>query len=319
VSAPPTSPERLFAEHFAPLYPPELLGDLERVRSEDANPANNAAITAQLDAAAAAFARLAPDAMGEPALVLDRSDASVHELAVRLTRERRDAWAVEGEGGVSRLATLAIHGALYVGACAVASHGAAWLVRRPTWESKVALTSAAGTAELAPFAWWLKALSDDEIGTGRLADRYRALVEVPTFDASTLPVIAPADRRIPRLAKVRYDTLFKHLRAHVPELKDVGADFPSPERVAELALAALDFSLVGGGRMLVLHGANADGLHLFWLDLRGFVKAAFYPADGFPAPVVQVLPADAATPERLRVVLSQGKSARTEELLWWGP
>ena len=30
-------------------------------------------------------------------------------------------------------------------------------------------------------------------------------------------VIAPAERVIPRLAKVRYDTLHQHLRAHLPD------------------------------------------------------------------------------------------------------
>ncbi|HVY46181.1 MAG TPA: hypothetical protein VHB21_09895 [Minicystis sp.] len=310
--------ESLFLRAFAPLYPREALADLAAVRRTDANPAENPAVLAQLAGAAAAFAHLAAGPLGAPRVALDFSDRSVHEISARLTRERRDAWLAARAGETSLLVKLAIHGALYVGACVVKNHGGRWLVRRPTWESLVELQSAAGTAELAPFAWWLKALSDAEVGAGRLADRYRTHVEVPTFDASALAVIAPPDRRIPRLAKVRYDTLHQHLRAHLPELKDVGADFPSPERFAEIGFRALDFTLVGGGRMLLMHGAGATGVHLYWLDAAGFVKAAYLEADAFPAPVVEVLPAAGGAPERVRVVVSVGGSARTHEMLWWG-
>ena len=45
--------------------------------------------------------------------------------------------------------------------------------------------------------WWLKALSDEEIARPSLGDRYRTHVEVPTFDAASLPVIAPPERRVP--------------------------------------------------------------------------------------------------------------------------
>jgi hypothetical protein len=187
-----------------------------------------------------------------------------------------------------------------------------WQVRRPLWESVVRLTSRAGTGDLAVFHWWLKALSDDEIDRGRLADRYRTHVEVPTYDAERLPVLAPADRRLPRLAKVRYDMLYKHLRAHLPELRDVGADFPSPERFDEMGFKHLDFALMGGGRMLLVHGPAAEGYHLLWLDASGFTKAAYYPADPFPAPVVQI------EGDKLRVILSVEERQVVHEMLWWG-
>src|SRR5262249_37682773 len=161
------------------------------------------------DEAAAIFARLAPSALGAPELALDFTDASVHRLSPLLTRERRDAW-LSGEPPL--LVTLVTHGTFYVGACIARAHGGVWQVRRPLWESTVRLVSPVGTGDLAVFQWWLKALSDDEIGLGRIADRYRTHVEVPTFDASRLPVIAPPDRRLPRLEKVRYDLLYKHLR-----------------------------------------------------------------------------------------------------------
>jgi len=300
----------LFEQRFLPFYPPDARADLARARTADANPGSNPSILAQIDETAAVFARLAPGALGAPDLALDFTDASVHHLSPLLTRERRDALLDDAKPPL--LVTLVTHGALYVGACVVRQHGGVWQVRRPLWESTVRLVSRAGTGDLAIFHWWLKALSDDEIDAGRLADRYRTNVEVPTLAADELPVIAPPDRRIPRLAKVRYDTLHKHLRAHLPELRDVGADFPSPERFAEMDFAHLDLMLVGGGRMLLLHGPGAAGFHMLWLDAGGFVKAAFFPADAFPAPVVE------AEGDKLRVVVSVGGRVEAHEMLWWG-
>ena len=232
---------------------------------------------------------------------------------LEVTRERRDAWlSPSSPGEPSLLVTLVTHGAFYVGATIVRSHGGVWQVRRPLWESTVRLVSPAGTGDLAVFHWWLKALSDDEIDEGRLADRYRTHVEVPTFDAEALPVIAPADRRLPRLVQVRYDLLYKHLRAHLPELRDVGADFPSPERFEEIGFKHLDLALVGGGRMLLLHGPGAEGLHLYWLTTSGFVKGAYFPADAFPVPVVQV------DGDKIRVLLRLAEREVVHEMLWWG-
>ncbi len=207
---------------------------------------------------------------------------------------------------------MATHGAFYVGATIARVHGGVWQVRRPLWESTVRLVSRAGTGDLAVFHWWLKALADDEIDKGRLVDRYRTHVEVPTFDGAALPVIAPPDRRIPRLARVRYDLLYKHLRAHLPELRDVGADFPSPERFDEMGFKHLDLSLIGGGRMLLLHGPAAEGLHLYWLTGSGFVKGAYFPADKFPVPVVQL------DGDKIRVVLRVAGREAVHEMLWWG-
>ena len=306
--------EQLFERHFLPLYPPDARADLARARATDANPAQNPAILAQIDEAAAIFARLAPAALGAPELLLDLTDASIHRLSPLLTRERRDAWlAPPSPGEPPLLVTLVTHGAFYLGATIVREHGGTWQVRRPLWESTVRLVSPAGTGDLAVFHWWLKALSDDEVGAGRLGDRYRTHVEVPTFDAARLPVIAPPDRRLPRLAKVRYDLLHKHLRAHLPELRDLGADFPSPERFDEMGFKHLDLTLLGGGRMLLMHGAAAQGLHLFWLDATGFAKAAFFPADAFPAPMVQV------EGDKLRVILRVSAREVVHEMLWWGP
>jgi hypothetical protein len=312
MAAPLLTAARLFERGFASLYPPGA--DLALLRATDANPASNPAILAQLDELATTFARLAPEALGAPDLALDFTDASVHRLSRRLTRERRDAWlaAPAPEGSPPLLVTLVTHGALYVGACIVRSHGGAWQVRQPLWESLVRLTSRAGTGDLAVFHWWLKALSDEEIDKDRLVDRYRTHVEVPTFDPATLTPIAPADRRLPRLSKVRYDLLYKHLRAHLPELRDVGADFPSPERFEEMGFQWLDFLLLGEGRMLLLHGPTDRGVHLLFLDRGGFVKSLYYAAEAFPAHKVEI---DGDT---LRVIASIQGRPEVHEMLWWG-
>ncbi len=305
--------EALFERYFLPLYPPEARRDLAKARSADANPAQNPSIVAQLEGIAGVFAELGPHAFAKPDLVLDFTDASVHRLGVLLTEEIRDRWLAPNEDGSPPLITqVVIHGAIYVAACVVRAHGGKWQVRNPLWESQVRLESRAGTADLAIFHWWLKALGDDEIGKGRLLDRYRTHVEVPTFDPAALRPIAPPDRRIPRLAKVRYDLLYKHLRAHVPELRSVGDDFPSPERFEEYSFTSLEFQLLGEGRMLLVYGPTKEGLHLFWLDETGFQKAAYFPADSFPAPLVKV------DGDKLRVFVSVQKQEMVHEMLWWG-
>jgi hypothetical protein len=315
--------EEIFARFFLPLYPADVraTADLTRARTTDANPANNPALLAHLGEAADVFARNAPALFGADSsrLELDFTDASVHRLSAALTRERRDGWAALGAAGSAdnALFNAVVHGAAYVGACIVAGRGgsgAAWGVRRPLWESVVRLKSRAGEADLAVFHWWLKSLADDAFADGAtLADRYRAHVEIPCARPEELPVLAQAARSLPRLKQPRYDLLYKYLRAHVPELKDVGEDFPSPERFEAYGLKWVDFFLVGGGRMLVLAGASSAGLHFFWLTRAGFEKSAFLPCDAFPEPVVRI------DGEKILAMTSQAGEARVHEMLWWGP
>lgn len=305
------SAEGLFFRHFFPHYPPEIQKDLAAARRADANPAKNPSFYARLAEIAEVFTVVAPRALGASPeeLKLDFSGASVHRLGARLTREARDR-LLEAE----EILPFSTHAAVYVGECVVRRHGGSWQVRKPLWESQVRLESRAGTGDLAVFQWVLKSLSDDEIDRAPLGARYRTHVEVPTFDPEALPVLAPPDRRLPRLAKARYDTLYKHLRAHLPELRDVGKDFPSPERFADFGFKWLDFQLLGGGKMLLLWGPGKHGAHLFWLDREGFQKHAFYPSDGFPEPQVRV------HEERgmLSVVVSVEGQMRVHETLWWG-
>ncbi len=316
--------ESLFREIFLPLYPEDAKSDLGRARSADANPANNPHVLAHLEDAARIFAEMAPTALGVPAttLELDFTDASIHRLSAAITAERRDRLMTQGARGTGDnvLFNFIVHGAAYVGECIVRTHGGHWAVRRPLWESLVRLVSRAGDADLPVFHWWLKSLADpsSEATLPSLADRYRAYVEVPCAKPETLPVIAPPDRQLPKISKgVRYDVLYKYLKAHLPEMKDLGEAFPSPERFAEYDFKSLSLDLVGGGRMLVLHGPTKQGLHAFWLTKEGFEKAAFWPCDAFPAPLLRVKGEGAE--EKIEVVLSRDGAPAVIELLWWGP
>lgn len=319
----PVTVETLFRELFLPLYPADATSDLARARSEDANPANNPNVLAHLDDAARVFAEMAPAALGVPAsaLDLDLSDASVHRLSAAITAERRDRMRDQGARGTADnvLFNFVVHGAAYVGACVVRAHGGRWEVRRPLWESLVHLVSRAGEGELPVFHWWLKSLADPSGDAPRpsLADRYRTYVEVPCARPEELPVIAPPDRALPKITKVRYDVLHKYLRAHLPELKDLGEAFPSAERFAAYDLKSISLDLVGGGRMLVMHGPTREGLHAFWLTKQGFEKAAFWPCDAFPAPILRVKEEGPA--QKLEILLSREGTRAVIEVLWWGP
>jgi hypothetical protein len=308
------TPVRLFERYFWSLYPEDVRADLARARATDANPAKNPHILRSLDEIADTFVSLAPGVFGGIDLGLDGSDASVHRLAIALDRDRRDRWAAErGPDGAPLLTHVVVHGAMYVGRCAVQNHEGIWQVRRPLWESLVRLKSAAGEGDLAVFQWWIKSLSDGEIDRATLSDRYRAHVEEPRFRPETAPALVDGERRIPRLSKVRYDTLYKHLRAHLPEVVDLGEHFPTAERFAELGFRHLDFFWLGGGRMLLLHGPGSNGVHLFWLDRAGFVKGAFYPAD--PDSAYEL----AVEGESLRMTVNLQGARAEHVMLWWGP
>lgn len=308
--------EALFREHFLPLYPEDAARDLSAARATDANPANNPAVAGHLDDAALVFAKMHASIFGRD-LELDRSDASVHRLGAALTRDLRDRIANERAGErESVLFQVVVHGAAYVGACVVKNHGGTWSVRRPLWESLVRLRSHAGEGELPIFHWWLKSLADDafaEDGSVRqgLAERYRTHVEVPS--AAPEEVFIAGERKLPRLTKVRYDVLYKYLKAHLPELRDLGRDFPTPERFDAYRFKWIDAFVLGGGRMVLLAGLGEGGLHAFWLDQTGFQKAALFAADAFPEPRVLV------DGDKIQVIVAQNGNAQTHELLWWGP
>jgi hypothetical protein len=300
----------IFARYLLPLYPPDARADLEEARKLDANPGKNPSVIAHLDDAARVFV-LRHEAFIGRDLGLDFTDASVHRLGAALTREVIERLARGGAPGTpeSELFNVVVHGVAYVGTCIIKQHGGEWLVRRPLWESRVRLRSRAGDAELAILSWWLNALANDTLG---LAERYRAYVEVPTAPVDSMPVIAPP-RPLPRLTKVRYDTLVKYLHAHLPELRDVGKDFPSAPRFEAYRFAWLDFHWLGDGRMLLLLGPGEGGLHLFWLDASGFQKSVLLESDRSPEPTVHT------SGDKLAVTVSSNHTLQTHEMLWWGP
>lgn len=296
-----------------PLYPPDARRDLQTARSTDANPAENPAIVAQLGDAAERFVALSMATFGND-LMLDFSDASIHRLGAAITRENRDTWLSQtGPDGVPVLAYVIIHGVAYVGQCVVKNHGGRWRIRQPLWESLVTLESRAGVGDLALLSWWVRALCDTEIGRATLTERYRSLVELPTTNPENLPVFFTSEHTLPRLKKPTYDNLHKYLQAHLPMMRDVGADFPSPARFAELDFRWLDFVLVGDGRMLLMHGPSAQGAMLIWLDSTGFVKSAYYPSDAFPDHVVKV------SADKLQLITPWLGKNVLHEMLWWGP
>jgi hypothetical protein len=314
----PLTAERLFREQFLPSYPPGV--SLEALRRTDANPAKNPAIERAAVETALLFAKLAPEALGRQDLDLDLSDASVHRLSAALTAEARArlfaARAAPGEPPL--LVHFVAHGALYVALCIARNHGATWLFRSPLWETRVRLVSRAGEAELAPFSWWLAALSDDGVGKHALADRYRTLVEVPCEDAYAWPVVFDPHAKLPRLAKPKYHAFAQWLEAHLAEVSDLGLDFPSPERFTELDLRYLCGVVVGGGRAVLVHGAGAKGVHAFWLGPHGFSKAVFFEADPVPEPRV-TLGESAQGDQTVRFSFCKSGAPAEVELLWWGP
>jgi hypothetical protein len=316
------SAEALFERVFLPLYPADLRGDLARVRREDANPAKNPALLVHLEDAAERFAALAPSFLRED-LALDFSDASVHRLGAALTRETRNRLLAQGEIGTAEnaLFNLVIHGASYVLVCIAKNHAKTEIrLRRPLWESLVFLVSKAGEAELSPFSWWIRSLGDEAFldaaeatPLATLGDRYRQYVENAVFDGANLPVWLPTDRRLPKLAKVRYDLMYKHLKAHLPELKDLGADFPSPERFEGYGFKFLHLNVVGDGRMALFHGLGEGGYHLFWVGKNGFEKAAFYPCEAFPEPKLE------EDGEQIRLLVAHDGKTLRHEFFFWGP
>jgi hypothetical protein len=308
--------DSLFREYFFPLYPEDAKDDLARIRATDANPANNPNVLHHLDEAAALFASMAPSVLGmrDEELALDFSDASIHRLAHALTPARRDALLATGSKGTADnvLFNFVVHGAAYLGSCVVRNHAGVWRVRRPLWESCVGLKSHLGEGDLPVFHWWLKSLADD--ASGSIADRYRTLVEVPRQRPDALAVFVAEDRKLPRLKRPRYDAFYKYIRAHLPELRDVGHDFPSPERFEEFRFEYLSFLVVGGGRMVIVYGLNEHGLHAMWMSKSGFEKSAFWPCDKFPEPILRH-----AGDSKIEVLLSEATVVRSFELLWWGP
>lgn len=314
VDAPSPGPTReaLFREHFLRYYPAGAT--LDEIRATDANPAENPTILGELEDTARRFAKLAPVALREPTLDLDLTDASIHRLAQLITSDFRDRAMKEDAGGTSLFVAFVIHACAYLGECARRGRDARWRVRSPLWESRVEVSGPAGTFELAPFSIWLGVFSGAEIDRATLGDRYRTLVEAPTFDGDALPRWT-TPRELPRLKAPRYDLLVKYLQAHLPEVKDLGAHFPGKERFGELAFHTLDFLVVGDGRALVMHGPRDTGIQLFWIGADGFEKSFYLEADTRRPYQLR----DKGPVLELTFHVPSSRAPQVQELLWWGP
>ena len=315
----PMETEELFRTAFWAHYPRDAREDLAASRARDASPDAHPVVAARMETFAETFAQgvaaLAPEL---PPLTLD--DAGVHHLSRIVGPKLRDELLARGE-----LTAFVAHGVAWLGEVIVRGHGGVWRFRNPLWESLVHLSSSAGEADLPLFGWFLRALTADADGltSSSLADRYRRFVERPKLDAAALPRFLARDgqppRKLPRLSKVRYAALHAYLRAHLPELADLGPNFPSPERFEAYAFAFLDVTILGDGRMALLSGLATGGFGAFWLGAAGFEAAMFIPCDSFPEPRAEATGTGDLLAQRVRVHFAREGTTHTEELLWWGP
>lgn len=280
--------DELFTRFFWPHYPSDVRADPERMLQLDANPARNIAVLEPWVEAAELFVRNAPRLLGTE-LTFDA--AGIGQLSRALDRSRRDAWiaASDPTDPGNPLFNAVVHGAAYVGEVIVRSHGGAWSMRRPMWESLVVRRVQDGdkqrvTGAIPPFHWLLKHLADAEIDGGSLGYRFHVHVELATAAIAELPPIA-ATRKLPTLREPTYDLLVKYLRQHLPALRDLGEGFPSVAEFSARNYRSLGFELFHDGRVLAMHGevpAHDDApplVEILWLTARGFDHADTIPAD----------------------------------------
>lgn len=272
--------EGLFARWFWPHYPPEALADLAGARARDANPGGNPRFPRALAETAEVFVGMAPELLG---VSLTMDDHGVDTLARSLDRAWRDRILAAGapwDPG-NPFFNAVVHAAAFVGECCVRAHGGRWSARNPLWES---LVERRGGGSIAPFHWLLKALADDAVDSGTLAWRWQVHVVLADAVPEVLPRIA-SEARPPQLKAPTYDLLVKHLRRHLPELRDLGGAFPSPALFTQRAYRALSFEPMHDGRVLCLHGQQGAGgdhphaVDLLWLTASGLHHEDTVPSD----------------------------------------
>jgi len=308
------SSDELFHRFFWPHYPPDVRAQPDKFRDHDANPAGNQALVDQCRDAAEKFVRNAPVLLG---CELGWTAEDVSRLSHEIDRAKRDAWiaASEASDPGNVLFNAVVHAALYVGEVATRAHGGRWTLRRPLWESVVALTSEIRAARaFAPFHWLLKHLSDDEIDRGTLADRFQIHVAFPSTDPSALPVLTTRTS-LPSLRAPTYDTWVKFLQTHVPSLRDLGVGFPSPSEFTHRAFARLDVHSLHGGRVLALHGMSpATSERPAWVEVSWLTAHGFHHADAFPCDPTPPYFARVLGDEALEVTFAWEGRPRTHRL-----
>ena len=247
-------PKRSSAAHFLPLYPPDARGDLAQARATDANPARNPAIFAHLGRGRRRPSRgpgaESPRHRGADRARLHGRECSSRERSASRRETARSGGRPLGRWGRARERALQrgrsrgrLRRRVRQSAQSTRARGARGAPR--LWRALVShrLASPARPSSRSSTGG-LKTLADEDVE--RVGSRW-PIVTAPMWRTrrralKTLPIIATltgasASVAFPRLAKPRYDTLHKWLKAHLPELRDLGEHFPSPERFDEIAVS----------------------------------------------------------------------------------
>ena len=314
--------EELFVRFFLPLYPPDARADLARARATDANPAGNPALLAHLDDAANRFVANAP-------ALFERRPGARPQRRERAPPERgahapsaRDAWAAQRRAGHARerrsstrsctarrtSAPASSRSTAACGACAGrsgrASCASSRAPARPTSRSSTGGSSRSPTRPTG-------------VQAATLADRYRAHVEVPCARPEELPVVSSSGARaLPRLKKPTLRrSCTSTLRAHLPELRDLGRGLPrSPSGSTAFALHVDRLPRrSAAGAWSLLAGASPAGAAPLLADGGGFEKSAFFPCDA------SRIRSSGWTPIASSRMTSDQGETREHEMLWWGP
>jgi hypothetical protein len=291
--------QALFERWFLRHYPEDVRRDYHRAVETDANPANNPSITHHLTEAAELFVRNAPALLGTE---LTFDGTGVARLAKALDRERRDRWLSRSapEDPTNVFFNAIIHGAIFVGECAVRAHGCRWSARNPLWESRVERfvrdnESRKAIGPFSPFQWMLKHLDDREIDQSRLADRFRMHVEFATADVESYPKVVSVSK-LPRLdggnGPIDYDLLVKYLHKHLPSLTDLGPLFPSITEFHAIGYRSMGWEVFHDGRVVAVHALftppdvdpheSKSTVDVYWFTAQGAQRIDRIPCAAHP-------------------------------------
>lgn len=283
--------ERWFFLH----YPPDLQRNYHELIHQDANPAANPSIDQHIRQAAEMFVQNAPKLLG---CVLSFDAKGVAALTKALSAEKRDQLVAQSDSKnpENLFFNTIIHGALFLGECAVQAHGFRWSARRPLWESRVIRVVHDRDAkpqtqgEFSPFQWLLKHLDDREIAESKLFDRFRVHVEFASLPIHTLTAFVD-NKRYASIKKPTYDLLVKYIHQHFSKLRDLGVNFLSPAEFTARRYESIGFEQFYDGRVLVMHamytGEKGDEstqptVDLYWLTSEGTVRMDLLPCDAHP-------------------------------------
>ncbi|MDP3275128.1 MAG: hypothetical protein Q8Q09_08040 [Deltaproteobacteria bacterium] len=305
--------ERWFYQH----YPSEIRSRYLDAMTEDANPANNPSLYAHIADGAERFVHNA-SALFDVTLTFDGE--GVAKLARALDRTTRDRLANSSDPSdpSNALFNTIVHGALFVGECAVRAHGCQWSARNPLWESRVRRflpgKSPKELAPFAPFQWLLKHLDDREIDDSKLYDRFKLHVEHGTLALDRMSVLTERNS-LPSLKHPAYDTLIKYLHTHLPSVRDLGGAFPTASEFTAIAYDTVGFEVLEQGRVIAMHGMYVPSDHdaqstvdVHWLTSEGVLRIDRIPCDRKPPHFAR------RTGDHLEVTYAHESKPRTHRL-----